>query len=127
MTRPRLARRCAIYTRKSTTAGLDQAFNSLDAQREACAAYIQRQPGWVVLPKAYEDGGFTGASLERPAFQALLGDIEHGLIDVVVVYKVIDFRDPFWISRKSWIDSTEQAWPSTASLKTSPRQMPWVG
>jgi site-specific DNA recombinase len=81
-------RRCAVYTRKSTSAGLEQSFNSLDAQREACVSYIQRQPGWSVLPDRYDDGGFTGANIERPAFQRLLSDIEAGKIDIVVVYKV---------------------------------------
>jgi site-specific DNA recombinase len=82
------ARRCAIYTRKSTSVGLEQDFNSLDAQREACAAYIQRQPGWTLVDERYDDGGFTGANIERPAFQRLLTDIDAGKIDVVVVYKV---------------------------------------
>ena len=82
------SRRCAIYTRKSTAAGLEQDFNSLDAQREACAAYIGRQPGWTLVDDRYDDGGFTGANIERPAFQRLLADIEAGKIDVVVVYKV---------------------------------------
>ncbi len=82
------AKRCAIYTRKSTTMGLEQEFNSLDAQREACLGYIKRQPGWVVVEERYDDGGFTGANTERPAFQRLLADIEAGKIDVVVVYKV---------------------------------------
>src|SRR5215472_13197872 len=82
--------RCAIYTRKSTEEGLAQAFNSLDAQREACAAYIQSQKheGWLVLPALYDDGGYSGGSLERPALKRLLADIEAGQIDVVVVYKV---------------------------------------
>jgi DNA invertase Pin-like site-specific DNA recombinase len=82
--------RCAIYTRKSTDEGLDQAFNSLDAQREACAAFIQSQKheGWTVLPTLYDDGGFSGGTLERPALQRLLADIEAGQIDVIVVYKV---------------------------------------
>lgn len=82
------SKRCAIYTRKSTSAGLDQDFNSLDAQREACLAYIQRQAGWSVLDTRYDDGGFTGANIDRPAFQRLLADIEAHRIDVVVVYKV---------------------------------------
>jgi site-specific DNA recombinase len=82
------ARRCAIYTRKSTSVGLEQDFNSLDAQREACAGYIQRQPGWSLVDDRYDDGGFTGANIERPAFQRLLTDIDAGKIDVVVVYKV---------------------------------------
>ena len=83
-------KRCAIYTRKSTSAGLDQDFNSLDAQREACEQYISRQAclGWQLIAEKYDDGGFTGANLERPAFARLMQDIEAGKIDVVVVYKV---------------------------------------
>jgi site-specific DNA recombinase len=82
--------RCAIYTRKSTSAGLEQEFNSLDAQREACEAYIKSQAanGWQPLATSYDDGGFTGANIERPAFQRLLADIRDGLVDIVVVYKV---------------------------------------
>jgi site-specific DNA recombinase len=82
--------RCAIYTRKSTDEGLEQEFNSLDAQREACESYIlsQRGLGWVVLPKHYDDGGVSGGTMERPALQALLADIEKGKVDLVVVYKV---------------------------------------
>ncbi len=82
--------RCAIYTRKSAEEGLDQDFNSLDAQREACTAFIQSQKheGWMVLPMAYDDGGYSGASMQRPALRRLLADIEAGRIDVVVVYKV---------------------------------------
>ena len=82
--------RCAIYTRKSTAEGLEQAFNSLDAQREAAEAYIasQRQEGWVCLPAGYDDGGFTGGNMERLALRRLLTDIEVGAIDCVVVYKV---------------------------------------
>jgi site-specific DNA recombinase len=86
---PALAvRRCAIYTRKSTSVGLEQDFNSLDAQREACTAYIKKQTGWKLLNDRYDDGGFTGANIERPAFQRLLTDIDERKIDVVVVYKV---------------------------------------
>jgi site-specific DNA recombinase len=82
--------RCAIYTRKSTEEGLEQEFNSLEAQREAAAAYIasQRQAGWVALPQRYDDGGFSGASLDRPALRQLLAGVEAGSIDCVVVYKV---------------------------------------
>jgi site-specific DNA recombinase len=82
--------RCAIYTRKSSEEGLEQDFNSLDAQREACEAFIasQKHQGWVILPELYDDGGFSGATLERPAFQRLLADVRDGKIDVVVVYKV---------------------------------------
>ena len=82
--------RCAIYTRKSSEEGLEQSFNSLDAQREACEAYIlsQRQEGWRVLDTHYDDGGYSGGSMERPALKQLLADIEARKIDVVVVYKV---------------------------------------
>ncbi len=82
--------RCAIYTRKSTEEGLDQAFNSLHAQREACEAYIasQRHEGWTAAAQAYDDGGFSGGSMERPGLKRLIADIEAGRIDVVVVYKV---------------------------------------
>src|ERR1700688_3335882 len=82
--------RCAIYTRKSSEEGLEQAFNSLDAQREACAAFIlsQKHEGWTVLPTLYDDGGFSGGTMERPALKRLIADIEEGQIDVVVVYKV---------------------------------------
>src|SRR5436853_362715 len=83
-------RRCAIYTRKSSEEGLEQEFNSLAAQREACEAYIrsQQHEGWVLARTRYDDGGFSGGTLERPALQQLLADIRAGRIDIVVVYKV---------------------------------------
>ena len=82
--------RCAIYTRKSSEEGLEQSFNSLDAQREACQAFItsQRQEGWRALPAHYDDGGYSGGTLERPALQRLLKDVEEGKVDTIVVYKV---------------------------------------
>src|SRR5690348_1622564 len=82
--------RCAIYTRKSSEEGLEQEFNSLAAQREACEAYIrsQRNEGWVLARTHYDDGGFSGGTLERPALQGLLADVRAGRIDIVVVYKV---------------------------------------
>jgi site-specific DNA recombinase len=82
--------RCAVYTRKSSEEGLEQDFNSLHAQREACEAYIasQRHEGWKLLPGRYDDGGYSGGSMERPALQKLLADMQSGLIDIVVVYKV---------------------------------------
>ncbi|MDP2373279.1 recombinase family protein [Reyranella sp.] len=85
-----VVRRCAIYTRKSTEEGLDQAFNSLDAQREACEAYIKSQAheGWKLVKTAYDDGGFSGGSMERPAVKRLMTDLKQRLIDIVVVYKV---------------------------------------
>ncbi|MFN0263235.1 recombinase family protein [Tepidamorphus sp. 3E244] len=88
MTRP--LKHCALYTRKSSEEGLDQAFNSLDAQREACAAYVKSQAGegWRALATHYGDGGISGGTMERPALQRLLSDIEAGRVDVVVVYKI---------------------------------------
>jgi site-specific DNA recombinase len=89
-TRPNRRLRCAIYTRKSSEEGLDMEFNSLDAQREACEAYItsQRSEGWVATRERYDDGGFSGGTLDRPGLKQLLADIDDGLIDVVVVYKI---------------------------------------
>jgi DNA invertase Pin-like site-specific DNA recombinase len=83
-------RRCAVYTRKSSEEGLDMEFNSLDAQRDACEAYIasQKPEGWMLVPERYDDGGISGGTLERPALKHLLGDIEAGAVDVVVVYKI---------------------------------------
>ncbi len=82
--------RCAVYTRTSTEEGLNQEFNSLEAQREAAEAYIasQRQLGWILVSERYDDGGYTGGNLERPALQKLLGDIEQGNIDCILIYKV---------------------------------------
>ena len=82
--------RCAIYTRKSSEEGLEQAFNSLHAQREACAAYVasQKAEGWLLLPESYDDGGLSGGTLERPAMQRLLADVDAGRIDQIVVYKI---------------------------------------
>jgi site-specific DNA recombinase len=82
--------RCAIYTRKSSEEGLDQAFNSLHAQREACEAYVKSQvgEGWTTLPAVYDDGGYSGGNLERPALKRLLADITAGRVDTVVVYKI---------------------------------------
>ncbi|WP_193140978.1 recombinase family protein [Meridianimarinicoccus sp. MJW13] len=91
MTKPVVRKlRCAVYTRKSSEEGLEQEFNSLDAQREACEAYVasQRSEGWVLVRDLYDDGGISGGTLERPALQRLLADVEDGLVDVVVVYKI---------------------------------------
>ena len=91
MTKPVIRKlRCAVYTRKSSEEGLEQEFNSLHAQREACEAYIasQRSEGWVLVRDRYDDGGISGGTLERPALKRLLADVEDGLVDVVVVYKI---------------------------------------
>lgn len=112
--------RCAIYTRKSTEEGLEQDFNSLDAQREACEAYIKSQmhEGWILLDKQYDDGGYSGGTMERPAFKKLLNDIENDEIDIVVVYKVdrltrslMDFSkiiDIFDRHKTSFVSITQQ-------------------
>src|SRR5262249_3762415 len=82
--------RCAIYTRKSTEHGLELEFNSLDAQREACEAYIKSQiaEGWQLLPQRYDDAAYSGGDMDRPALQKMLNDIGRGQIDIVVVYKI---------------------------------------
>src|SRR5512142_1572336 len=82
--------RCAIYTRKSSEEGLEQSFNSLDAQREACQAFIasQREEGWRLLAARYDDGGYSGGNMDRPALNQLLADIEANKVDIIVVYKV---------------------------------------
>src|SRR5258708_27222588 len=87
---PRQKLRCAVYTRQSSEEGLEMEFNSLEAQREACEAYVasQRAEGWLLVPDRYDDGGFSGGTLERPALKRLLADIEAGKVDVVVVYKI---------------------------------------
>ncbi|MEQ8785092.1 MAG: recombinase family protein [Pirellulaceae bacterium] len=112
--------RCAIYTRKSTDEGLDQEFNSLDAQRESGEAYIksQQHEGWRCLPEHYDDGGFTGGNMERPALRRLMQDIEDGQVDCVVVYKVdrlsrslLDFArmmETFERHRVSFVSVTQQ-------------------
>ena len=89
MTKPSVCkRRCAVYVRKSSEEGLEQEFNSLDAQREACEAYIasQKPEGWTLVPDRYDDGGISGATLERPALKRLLADVESGRVDVIVVF-----------------------------------------
>jgi DNA invertase Pin-like site-specific DNA recombinase len=87
---PKVVTRCAIYTRKSSEEGLEMSFNSLDAQREACQAFIvsQRHEGWRAIPSRYDDGGFSGGTLDRPALKRLLEDVEANKVDTIVVYKV---------------------------------------
>src|SRR3984893_3665542 len=104
--------RCAIYTRKSSEEGLEQAFNSLDAQREACAAFIlsQKHEGWTVLTPPYDDGRFSGGTMERPALKRLIADIEEGQIDVFVVYKV-DQLTPAAQPRLTAADQSRPACP----------------
>ncbi len=122
----RTIRRCAIYTRKSTEEGLQQEFNSLDAQRESGEAYIaaQKHEGWVCLPDRYDDGGFTGGNMDRPAVHRLMKDIEAGKVDCVVVYKVdrlsrslMDFArimEAFEKHQTSFVSVTQQFNTSTS-------------
>ena len=112
--------RCAIYTRKSSEEGLEQEFNSLHAQREACQAYIlsQRHEGWRALPALYDDGGVSGGTMDRPALARLLGDIRAKRLDLIVIYKVdrltrslADFAklvDVFNASNVSFVSVTQQ-------------------
>ncbi|MCC7409992.1 MAG: recombinase family protein [Phycisphaeraceae bacterium] len=118
--------RCAVYTRKSTEEGLEQEFNSLDAQREAAESYIasQKHEGWTCLPTRYDDGGFTGGNMDRPALQRLLADIDGGKVDCIVVYKVdrlsrslIDFSkimDVLDRNKVSFVSVTQQFNTSTS-------------
>jgi DNA invertase Pin-like site-specific DNA recombinase len=106
--------RCAAYTRKSSEEGLEEEFNSLQAQREACEAFInsQRHEGWVCLPKGYDDGGFSGATMDRPALQRLLADIAAGRVATIVVYKIDRLtRSP--ILPRSSRSATREARPSS--------------
>ena len=82
--------RCAIYTRKSTEDGLEQDYNSLDAQYDACTAYAlsQRHEGWTMVPERYDDGGFSGGNMDRPGLNALLADIKEGKVDIILLYKI---------------------------------------
>src|SRR6478672_3446641 len=119
--------RCAIYTRKSTEHGLELEFNSLDAQREACEAYIKSQAaeGWQTLPNRYDDAAYSGGDMDRPALKKLLKDIEGGQIDIVVVYKIdrltrslTDFAklvDAFETKSVSFVAITQQ-FNSTTSM-----------
>jgi len=119
--------RCAIYTRKSTEEGLEQNFNSLDAQRDACEAYItsQKSEGWVMLREHYDDGGYTGGNMDRPGLQRLLQDIRDGLVDVIVVYKIdrlsrslVDFSNlvALFDAQQVTFVSVTQAFNTTTSM-----------
>jgi site-specific DNA recombinase len=121
--------RCAIYTRKSTEHGLEQEFNSLDNQREAAEAYIKSQAheGWRLLPEAYDDGGVSGGSLDRPALQQLLAEVRAGRVDVIVVYKVDRLTRSLSDSR-SWSScSMRTGSRSSPSPRPSTRQPAWGG
>jgi DNA invertase Pin-like site-specific DNA recombinase len=134
MTETVLKRRCAVYTRKSTDEGLDMAFNSLDAQREACEAYVasQRGEGWMLVADHYDDGGFSGGTLERPALKRLLADIQADKIDCVVVYNIdrltralMDFSKLVDLLEKHSVTfvSVTQSFNTTTSMGRLPRQL----
>ena len=112
--------RCAIYTRKSSEEGLEQGFNSLHAQREACAAYVlsQASEGWTLLPGEYDDGGLSGGTLQRPALQRLLGDVAAGKIDIIVVYKV-DRLTRSLLDFAKLVEALDQAGTSFVSITQS--------
>ena len=119
--------RCAIYTRKSSEEGLEQEFNSLVAQREACEAFItsQRHEGWVCLCAGYDDGGFSGATIDRPALQRLLADITAGRVDTVVVYKIDRLTRCSPILPRLSRSSTREERPSFQSRSNSTRRPRW--
>jgi len=128
--------RCAIYTRKSTDENLDAEFSSLDAQREAAEAYIasQRHEGWTLLPARYDDGGHSGGTLERPALQRLLEDVEAGSIDCIVVYKVdrlsrslLDFARIIEVLERRGVSfvSVTQQFNTTTSMGRLVLNIPW--
>jgi site-specific DNA recombinase len=122
------SRRCAIYTRKSSEEGLEQDFNSLQAQREACEAFIKSQAGegWRLVKTAYDDGGLSGGTMERPALQRVLADINQGLIDVVVVYKVDRLtRSLADFAKMVEVCSTRMESPSSLSPSSSIRRLRW--
>src|SRR3954467_6719618 len=121
--------RCAIYTRKSTEHNLDLEFNSLDAQREACEAYIKSQAheGWRLVPAEFNDGAYSGASLERPALQALISEIAAGKIDVIVVYKVDRLTRSLPISPNWGTCSTSTKFHSSPSPSLSTPRPAWAG
>ena len=116
--------RCAIYTRKNTEDGLEQDFNSLDVQREACEAYIasQKHEGWELLPAHYDDGGISGGHLERPALQRLMQDIDDKQVDQIIVYKIDRLTRSLADFAKliDWLDAAEASFVSvTQSFNTS--------
>ena len=120
--------RCAIYTRKSSEEGLEQAFNSLQAQREACEAFItsQRHEGWVCLRTGYDDGGFSGATMGRPALQRLLADITARRVDIVVVYKIDRLTRSLADLPRSSRSSMRGTPPLSRSRSSSTRRRRWV-
>ena len=121
--------RCAVYTRKSTDEGLDQEYNSIDAQRDAGHAYIasQRAEGWIPVADDYDDPAFSGGNMERPALKRMMADIEAGKIDVVVIYK-IDRLTRSLADFSRWSKcSSAMACRSCRSPSSSTRRPPWAG
>jgi DNA invertase Pin-like site-specific DNA recombinase len=124
MSRPARSPRCAVYSRKSSEEGLEQDFNSLDAQREACESYIRSQTheSWHLVRTRYDDGGISGGTMERPALKRLLADIEARKVDIVVVYKVDSPTSP-----RSSRSSTHAVCRSCRSPSSSTPRPRWAG
>ena len=121
--------RCAVYTRKSTEDGLEQEFNSLDAQYDACAAYAlsQRHEGWALVKERYDDGGFSGGNMERPGLKRLLADVEAGRIDIILLYKIDRLTRSLPTSRASSTCWTRLRRASSALRSRSTPQPRWDG
>ena len=122
-------KRCAIYTRKSTDEGLDQEYNSLEAQRDSALAFIssQRHEGWITIDQGYDDGGFSGGNTNRPSLKRLLDDVADGHIDVVVVYK-IDRLSRSYPTLPRWSTcSTRTGSPLSRSRSNSTPRPAWAG
>jgi hypothetical protein len=122
------SKRCAIYTRKSSEEGLDMSFNSLDAQRGACEAYIlsQLHEGWTALSTTYDDGGFSGGNMERPGLKKLLAAISAGQVDTVVSIRLIGSLAPSLTLPRSSKPSTARASALSRSPNNSIRQVRWA-
>ena len=120
--------RCAIYGRKSSDEGLDGDFTSLDAQRESATAYIasQQHEGWICLPERYDDGGYTGGNMDRPALKRLLADIEAGQVDAIIVYKLDRFSRSLLDFAKMMETLDKHRSPSSRSPSSSRRAPPWA-
>ena len=121
--------RCAIYTRKSSEEGLEQSFNSLDAQREACEAFIRSQSkkGWQALAEHYDDGGYSGGTMDRPALKRLLSDVEARKVNIIVVYKVDRLTRSLADFAKIVEALDAQASPLSRSRSSSTPQLRWGG
>jgi len=122
-------KRCAVYCRVSSDERLDQSFNSIDAQKEAGHAFIKSQSheGWIAVADDYDDGGFSGGNMDRPALRRLMADIQMGKVDIVVVYKIDRLSRSLADSREWWMCLTAIASASAPSPSRSTRPLRWAG